>query len=141
MYPGTLLAIQAIIGTIWWILLLFVFVKNDVDLTDSTGTAQVPLVWMWSGMAGIEGGWTGASYVSSFVVYLVVSVLELVSWFMYLGGDSAWFASWVEGVGWYGSVIFMMLPPLFALFQLTFPTSFGGLAGNYAQNFGYNSIF
>ena len=36
-YPGSLIALQAIFGTIWWILQMFVYVKNSADLKGSNG--------------------------------------------------------------------------------------------------------
>jgi hypothetical protein len=139
--PGILIAIQAIVGTIWWILLMFVYVKNEADLLDSTGTSAVPLVWFWASIADFRGGWTAAVYMTNFFIYLIVSLGELIAWFFYLGGENAWLGMWVDSVGWYGSVIFMGVPPLFALFQLTFESAYGGLGGNYALDYGYNSVF
>lgn len=86
-------------------------------------------------------GWTAATYFASFWIYLLVSVGEFVGWCFYLAGQPEWFGWWVGHVGWYGSIFFGLLPNLFAAFQLGFPSTMGGLAGNESVDFGNNTVF
>ena len=49
--PGIWLGVQAIFGTIWWILIMFVYVKNsDSDTLPLTSGADagIPLAWWWN---------------------------------------------------------------------------------------------
>jgi len=129
------------VGTVWWFLLLIVYVKNGTDLANSTGQAVPPISWMWTGIYRGTGGWTAAAYLTSFVVGLVVSVAEFVAWIFYLTGEGEWFSWYTNSVGYYGSIIPQMFPILWAILQLGLPVSQGGLAGDNTAEFGYNAVF
>ena len=70
-----------------------------------------------------------ASYFTTFLFYLMVSVTEMVSWFVYLGGNGTFAAFYMGVVGYWGSIVLYMLPPLFALFHFAVPVSNGGISG------------
>lgn len=86
-------------------------------------------------------GWTAATYFANFIAYLVVSVPELVLWVFYLFGNNVWFSWWVNGIGWWFSVVGMGLPVIFASLQLGLPYGSGGLSGDATVEFGANIIF
>jgi hypothetical protein len=85
-------------------------------------------------------GWTAASYASAFLGYALVSVIEFIAWWFYIAGATGWFGWWVASVGWWGSVLGLVLPWLFAVFQLSFPTTSGGLP-SVGSEFGNNAVF
>jgi len=118
----------------------FIYIENDVPLMDTTGVKTVPLGWFWWMLGSVRYGWTAASYFSAFFLYAIVSGVEFVAWWFYIAGQTAWFGSWVSSVGWWGSVLGLVLPWLFAVFQLSFPTTSGGLPSVGAE-FGNNAIF
>jgi len=55
-------------------------------------------------------------YFTNFWLHMVTSLMEFVSWFLYNQGKNRWFAWWVNSFGWWGSVLGMILPFLFATF-------------------------
>ena len=86
---GTWLGVQACIGVVWWILNMFVYVKNtasDANLTLINGSESVPIGWWWE-RAGETGGiyvYLAISLMMTFIFYFFVSVIELVAWIIYL---------------------------------------------------------
>lgn len=77
-----------------------------------------------------------------FWVYGIVYVPEFIAWSLYIADeDPTWFGWWVPSVGYWGTIIFAALPVIFAIFQLGFPSSMGGLDGDQSVEFGFNSVF
>jgi len=101
----------------------------------------VPLIWFWDKLSDTRYGWTAAMYGSTFVIHLLVSMIEFVAFFFYINGKNRWFGWWVSTIGWWGSVVGMILPWLFAFFQLSFSKETGGLQGTDTVEFGHNAVF
>jgi len=127
-------------GSFWWLFQWFIYVQNSTPLVDMSGAQTIPLGWFWWMLGSTRYGWTAASYASAFLGYALVSGIEFIAWWFYIGGATAWFGWWVSSVGWYGSVIGLILPWLFAVFQVSFPTTSGGLPSVTAE-FGTNALF
>lgn len=53
--PGEVLGIQAFVGTAWWIIGMFLYIKNvsadRLQLNDRTET--FPILWWWEQIAGV----------------------------------------------------------------------------------------
>jgi hypothetical protein len=139
--PGRALFIAATFSTGWWILQWFIYYQNTSlgYLVDMEGNKTVPIGWLWTALGDRRNGWTAASYLSSIILYLLSSVMEFISWFFYLAGNTGLFGWWVKYVGWWISVVGLVLPWLFATFQISFPTTSGGLPSP-ATEFGKNAI-
>lgn len=113
---------------------MFIYVKNvaaDADLMTISGTRAVAISWWWERIAEFGGRsrYLGLSLMFSFILYAAVGATEFVSWVMYMF-DDIWFARWYfRNVGYWGSVIIYMIPPMFAFIQIvtestiTFPGS------------------
>jgi len=78
---------------------------------------------------------------TNFFGHIMVSLLELIAWFLYMGGRSDLFSWYTGSIGWYFSVFWLIMPWLFALFQFAFDESLGGLGRSTTVEFSYNSIF
>jgi len=126
--PSTLLFLNACIGVFWWIASMFIYNKNNIDLTDNAGRTTVPLLWWWSHLGNHFHGWTAAMYFTNFFVLILTSVIEFCSYFLFLQGRNRWFAVWTSTIGWWGAIVGQAVPWIFALFQLTFDMDKGGLA-------------
>lgn len=72
---------------------------------------------------------------------MLTSLMEFISWFWWLAGDGRLFGWWAGGVGWWGAVVAMPVPVLFAVFQLAFDTKMGGFGGNYQQEVGEFTVW
>ena len=72
---------------------------------------------------------------------MLTSLMEFISWFWWLAGDGRLFGWWAGGVGWWGAVVAMPVPVLFAVFQLAFDTKMGGFEGNYQQEVGEFTVW
>ena len=111
--PGLALGIQAIVGTIWWILIMFVEVKNsslDIGIFSPSGFATVPIGWWWSNMQSETYNMLAVSLFFSWLFYLAVSVVELVAWILYMV-DLRWFARfYFSTVGYWGSLVAYFIP-------------------------------
>ena len=85
--PGVMLAFQAIVGTVWWVIVMVNYSKNALELKiDNVST--VPLVWAFMMLTDPTYGWTAASVLANFLVYGIVSVPELIAWIAYLFGEN-----------------------------------------------------
>ena len=89
----------------------------------------IPITWFWSNLNNSTRGFVAASYFTTFLFYLLVSVTEMVAWFVYLEGDGMFAALYMGLVGYWGSIVLYILPWLFALFHFTAPVTNGGIAG------------
>jgi len=96
---------------------------------------------MWTMLSDPVYGWTAATYLSTFIAFLVVSLPELVAWVLYLLGESFWFAWWANNIGFWFSVVGMGLPVIASMLQLGLPYTQGGLDGNTTVEFGANIMF
>jgi hypothetical protein len=139
--PGRAIFIAATFSCGWWILQWFIYFQNTPlgFLVDWEGNKTVPIGWMWNMLSDRKQGWTAASYLSSLIVYFFGPVMEFIAWFFYLGGNTGLFGWWVKNVGWWFAVVGMMLPWIFATFQIAFPTTQGGLPSP-ATEFGKNAV-
>jgi hypothetical protein len=114
--PGLLLGIQAIIGTVWWLLTMFLYIgTTSADTLTVSGTASIPFLWMFSNLGTAATMLQALSLLMTFVFYMVVSVVELVAWIVSMGGDYAFAKLWMGLIGYWGSLIAYVVPPVFAM--------------------------
>jgi len=114
--PGLLLGIQAIIGTVWWLLTMFLYIGNNTsDTLTVSGTASIPFLWMFSNLGTAASMMQALSLLLTFVFYMVVSVVELVAWIVFMTGDGAFAKLWMGLIGYWGSLIAYVVPPVFAM--------------------------
>ena len=122
------IGISSIVGTVWFIMTMFVYVKTtetDGDL-NIQGRATVPVEWFWYNFNNQATGWMAWSYFTHFAFYLTVSFLEFVAWCAYMGGFAQFLRYWIE---WTYYVFIWYIPAwVFALVHLTAPKANGGLA-------------
>ena len=119
------LGYQALIGCSWWVLSWFLYVKTNT--TDAVLNPDTPLGWFWSNLSSPTDGWMAASYMTTFVTYLLVSFIELIAWVLYTVDYPMFAAFYFSTVGYYGSIILYSLPWIFALLHMVLPTASGGL--------------
>lgn len=139
--PGTIIFIQALVGSIWWILNMFVYSANANGLKGTTGADTLPVAWMWNMFGNSRYGYTAAMYFSVFLLQAFVSVIEVIAWVFYMFGKNWWLGWWVAYPGWFAAVYGLVLPWVFPILQLVLPTDEGGLEGVNTNEFGNNSIF
>jgi len=114
-FPGLILGLNAMFGTLWWILGWFVYIKNrayDDNLKSKAGAETSPVGFFWERITDTEGIYVymSLSLFFGFWVYIIISVVELVAWIFYLGGSTTFFTWWVTFIGYYGSIVLLMLP-------------------------------
>ena len=84
-----MLGAQSIFGTLWWVLIMFVYVRNTVldgQLEFISGDWALPVAWWWERIGEANGTSTflAVSLMLQWIFYAVVSVVEFVAWIMYL---------------------------------------------------------
>lgn len=62
--------------------------------------------------------------------------MEVIAWIFYLIGDPAFFGWYVNIMGYYGSIVFYILPPVFSIFYIAIT-----LEGRINQNPGAYAVF
>ena len=135
------IGLASLFGSIWWYTLMFVYVANpgqSTSLTLASGVATEPIAWFWSNLIDANYGWTAASYFSSFILYGLTSVVEVIGWAMYLRKDEkgkCFFRWWTETTGFWYMLYGGILPWFFAVLQIF------ALSSNLAADYGSNSIF
>lgn len=123
--PGIILGTQAIIGTIWWLVSMFVYFKNfnaDPDIQTLTGsTSTVPIAWWWERVAEVNGGyrWHAAALMVTFVAYGVVSFMEMIAWFAYVDSKYTFARFWFSTGGFWMSIFLYPVPVVLELVHLT----------------------
>jgi len=137
--PAILIFIQAAIGTVWWFVSWFTYTMNTEGLRTGS-VATVPIAWFWSNLGNSFHGYTAATYFTIFMVQMLVSVVEFVTFFFYLFGQNSLFGWWVAFPGWYGAVYAMILTWVFPILQIWLPKRDGGLEGVSTDEYGNNSI-
>jgi hypothetical protein len=60
-----------------------------------------------------------ASLATTFILYFVVSGIELISFFVYLGGDKEFARFYFSTIGYYGSIIGYAIPWILAFAHIT----------------------
>lgn len=140
--PGLLLGIQAMLGTVWWVLGMFIYVATSgsaVTALQVSAANSIPLVWMFGNLGSTTEGWMAGAYFAQFLLYLIVSVVELVAWIVYMTGSAEFASLWIGLIGYWGSLIAYALPPIFALLHLLLVT--GGLSGVMTATNATNDLF
>ena len=119
-----LLGVQAGVGTIWWIFVMFVQIKNvasDQQISLLAGGYTIPVIWWWERIGESNGVYNmlAASMMLTFFLYFGVSVMELIAFFVYLEGTNRAFArTYFSTIGYWGSIIGYALPWIFALVHI-----------------------
>jgi len=139
--PGTMFFVQSLIGTIWGLLSMVFYRRNVNVLKDTNGKETVPMIWVWSNLDNGNAGWTAATYLTTWVVNLIVSVMEFVQWILLTMGKNRWMTWYTPTIGYGATLLLMPFTWIFPLFQLAFKDSMGGLNGDESEEFGYNSIW
>lgn len=121
--PGLILGLNAVVGSMWWIITMFFYVKNedsDADLITIDGTQTIPIGWWWERMGDVIGDYRylSLSLFLNWIFYFVVSVMEMIAWAFYLVGDMQLAALWFGTVGYWGTLIAYVIPPLFAIIHI-----------------------
>ena len=118
----TIIGIFAAIDTFWWVFVWLVYIP-----TNASDPYIIPIVWWWSNLRSTSAGLMAGSYLAQFLCY-IIAFIELVAWFLYLGNNIDLFMLWIPLMGYWVSIIFYALPPLFALLHVVLPRAEGGLA-------------
>ena len=95
---------SAVIGTVWLLFSLFV-----------STTSKVPIADFWSTMTTY---WSHAAFLANWIVYILVSGVELVAWIMALNGSPNFLAFWGGLVGYWGSIVLYAAPWIFAFINI-----------------------
>ena len=134
------LGAQAILGSVWWFLSLFIFIPNTYQLDYyGIGTA-VPVLWFWGNLADQKHGYTAVAYFSIFTMFAICSVVEMFSFYWQRYRFNVQFmAFWTSGIGYWTSIIGYALPGILSLCQILLPVESGGLGEN--KEFSNNAIF
>ena len=138
------IGLTAIIGSLWWYTLFFVYVPNTNYITSAANAATEPIAWFWTNLMDGSHGWTAASYLSTFILYLITSVIEVIGYILYQvqhESGACFFRTFASTVGYWLGLYAGMLPWVFSLLQLAMATEAGGLGGNLGNEFGHNALF
>ena len=95
----------------------------------------VPLAWFWTNMGDTNMGWMAASYFAYFWSYLIVSVPEMVGWFLYEGGYPEMLAYWAPIFGTWVGLVLYILPWMFAIIWMSTPTAKTPTDNGYSNSF------
>ena len=78
--PAFVMGFQALMSVMVWFTFLFVYTpKNGI----SSGIQALPLTWMWSNLTSGTQGWMAASYLSNFLVNMIVGLGELIAFLLF----------------------------------------------------------
>jgi hypothetical protein len=121
-----LLGINSVAGTSIWLAMMFVMIDNS--------HYAEPIWWMYERLSSSKTGWSAASYLAFFWAYGVVSVMELILWFVSKTAHYDLAIIWFSTVGYWGSMLLYALPPLFATLHLVLSTADGGIDGSSSAN-------
>jgi len=123
--PGVVLGVQAIFGTVWWIVSMFVYIKNnssdnDLTLIGNSGATTVPIAWWWERILENGGAyaWHAAALMSTFFLFFIVSFVEMIAWFTYLDGYYEFARQYFSTVGYWASIFLYIIPFVFETIQL-----------------------
>lgn len=121
--PGLILGIQAILGTCWWIISMFAYLKNastDANLQNLAGYDTIAIGWWWERLVEASGKyvWLSASLLMTFITYFVVSVIELIAWVYYKFGQYDLARFYFSTIGYWGSLVAYFIPPFFGVIHM-----------------------
>jgi hypothetical protein len=105
------LGIAAAIGTVWWIVSFFVL--------PGVVPSSIPISGLWASMFN---DWMTVAYFSNWVIYLLISFIEMVAWFVYLAGYPTFMLIWTSTVNFWGCLIIYVLPWMFAVLDIALAT-------------------
>jgi len=119
-WPGLILGINSIFGTTWWIISWFVFVKNtsgDAGLKSIAKIEVLPIGFFWERFLTENDAYSylALSMFFNFVTFFLVSFIEMIAWIIYVVGEPTFFGWYVNVIGFWGSIVLYMLPPILAI--------------------------
>jgi hypothetical protein len=101
------LGIAAVLGTAWWLVSFFVL--------PGVVPSSIPITGLWSSMFK---DWMTVAYFSNWVIYLLISFIEMIAWFVYLTGEPVFMLIWSSTVNFWGCLIIYVLPWMFAVLDI-----------------------
>ena len=110
---ATLIAVQAIVATVWWGIMLFTYTKNVVGLK-IFNKSMSPIEWAFAMLSDKTYGFTAAAYLTNFLIYGAIALPELAAYILYLFGENEWYGWYPATIGLYGSIFLMPIPPIMA---------------------------
>merc|ERR1712166_793271 len=120
--PAIMIGVQSIVASVWWIVAMFVYLKNvstDGNLKNIAGVDVLPITWWWERIGEVSGTkiYLALSQVMTFFLYLIVSFVEMIFWIVYMTGADIpkWYFTIV---GYWGTIIAYAFPMIFALVQV-----------------------
>lgn len=147
-FPGWIMGVQAMVGTLWWFVSWFVYIKKvptfnlKIDIDGYGADNTITLAWMFEHLMSTQYGWVAASLFTSFWLHMLTSLVELIAFLaLWIWGDYTLFGWWTSNIGWWGSVGLGPLPVIFALLQIVLDVKKGGFAFNVDQEFGAFSVW
>jgi len=142
--PGNFFLANSIIGLVWWILMMVIYVKNvdTYNLQNAQNRNTVPIGWFWDNLGNVKYGYTAMAYFISFWLMMATHLIEFIGWFFYAENISYWVSWWIKNIGMWLNTVGLFIPVLMIILQLTVSVNDGGL-GELSANkeFGNNAIF
>jgi hypothetical protein len=122
-FPGLILGINSMFSTIWWVIVLTIYVKNhslDEDMKSIAGTDSMPIAWFWERLGEPSGPYVYLSWSVFFTFwgYMIVSMIEFVAWIVYLVGGPGFFSIYTSIVGYWGVTVVYAMPVIFAVLHV-----------------------
>ena len=106
MFPVVMIGVSSILGSTWWILSLFSW--HDATI--------LPILKLWP---SVLTNWSSAAYLATWIVQLLVSVVELACWMIAirLEGDPGPLLMYSH-IAYYGSLTLFPIPLLLAIVHI-----------------------
>ena len=102
---------------------MMVTIRNattDANITLLSGEEVVPISWIWErmGEAGGRYNFLAFSLCFTFLLYFIVSFIEMASWILYLLGMQGFMRIYVSTIGYWGSLVGYAVPWILAIVHL-----------------------
>merc|ERR1711957_543774 len=92
LYPGYIMGAQACLGTFWWILSWFMYIKHVSNFNLKVNDLDtITLAWMFENLMSTHIGWTAGSLFISFWTHMFTSLIEVIAWILWFMDDGELF--------------------------------------------------